>query len=112
MIQNEKINEKLMQAAAEFMRDCQGNFPKAPVSDLVATLRNASQEDSDGVIVTISRQACEEAADEIERLTKLYESAVRGRADMRQALRDERQNAAYSATFAAQRERGILDDEM
>lgn len=44
-------------------------------------LKNYQQADADGVMVLVSRQACDEAAAEIERLRKEIE-------DLRAALRD------------------------
>ena len=38
------------------------------MTDLPERLRAYQQADADGVMVTVSRQACDEAADEIERL--------------------------------------------
>lgn len=45
-------------------------------ADLVAHLRNGQQADMDGTIVIVSRQACEEAADAIERLISERNMAI------------------------------------
>ena len=46
-------------------------------SDMLAALRDGKKCDEDGVMCIVSRQACIEAADEIERLTTLVELQLR-----------------------------------
>lgn len=41
------------------------------MSDLVTALRSGKQADEDGVMCVVSRQACHEAADKIDRLERI-----------------------------------------
>jgi hypothetical protein len=54
----------------------------ADVEKAVEALRNYTQADADGVMVTVSRQACDEAANEIE----LLQSESRASDDLRERL--------------------------
>ena len=46
------------------------------MNKIIEALRNGQQCDEDGVMCIVSRQACNEAADEIERLRGLLSQAV------------------------------------
>jgi len=43
---------------------------------MIEALRSGTQADEDGVMVVVSRQACEEAADEIEKLRRKNEHLI------------------------------------
>ena len=65
--------------------------------DLIEALRSYQQADEDGVMVLVSRQACDEAADEIERLRAALVSALIDAASTFDAIAapPERLNGGY-----------------
>lgn len=62
--------------------------PSRP-SELAAALRAYQQGDMDGVMVLVSRQACDEGADWLERLSRRVSSTSRPRYFARQSLKQQ-----------------------
>lgn len=56
------------------------------MTDLITALRSYQQADEEGVMVLVSRQACEEAATEIERLGGEVDRLIRCGVDLAQAF--------------------------
>ena len=79
--------------------------PEPPADALVEALRAGRQADADGVMVIVSRQACEEAADRIAALTAEVDEDNAEIASLCEAA--ERAESALAA--ANERERGLRE---